>query len=87
MPEEAFPQGFDGFLDPGPQLVESANTLFLGRLGPLLQKTRFRPFSFKARLMDSKPKKNKVGVGFAFHHGFEVKLHVGIAGEASVIAK
>lgn len=61
--------------------------LLLSRSRPFLEPARLRSLGFDAGLMAEEPEQDKIGVDLAVHHGFKVKLHIGLAHQAHVIAE
>ncbi|MCC6129686.1 MAG: hypothetical protein IT186_07130 [Acidobacteria bacterium] len=87
MGEETLAESADRFLDATTKLVKGTDALFAGDLGPLLQPTGGGLLALEARLMAEQPQHAEVGEGIALHHGFDVELDVGLAGEALVVTQ
>ncbi len=85
--EETGPQGLDRPGDPGAEIRKHAGALFAGKLAPLLQPCFLRLFGLQAGLVAEHPEQGEVGVDLTFHHGFQVELDIGLAGERYIVAE
>src|SRR6266566_1977669 len=87
MREETTAKGCNCLLDAIAQLIERARTLLMSGPRPFLQPALFRLFSLHARLVAQQPQQYKIGVHFAAHHRFQVKLNIGLARETHIVAQ
>jgi hypothetical protein len=83
--QEPLSQGLDGCLDPVSEGVEGSSSFGLGGLGPPLKPWRSRVLGFEPGLVGHQPQQDEVWVDLVSHHGLEVELHVGLAGEGDVV--
>ena len=87
MGEEARAEGADAHLDSLAQVLQGAGALLAGLLGPPLQPALLGALALDPGLMAQQPEQAEVRVQLAVHHGGEVELDVGLAGQADVVAK
>ena len=87
MDEEPAAEGFDGRLDAVAQMVERARALLVRLARPLFEPALLGFGGLDARGVADEPEQQEVGVDLAFHHGLEVELDIGLAGEAGVVAQ
>ena len=81
------PRTCNGLLDAIAQFIERTNALLLGGARPLLQPALGWLLGLDPRLVAEQPEQDKIGIVFAVQDRLQVKLDIGLPGEADVFAQ